>query len=159
MRKEIKGIVSQIQEELNDHLDSINANSSELQINYEYLSDVESKIDKLNAKIEEIQLFLGMQKKKSIEKRNITLTLREQEIFLVLYTSENPSNSRQISRKLGLPEESTKNYIDNIISKGVPVIKRYVNGEILYVLDAEFKNLQAKENILSINEAIAKQFS
>ena len=100
-----------------------------------------------------------MQKKKSIEKRNITLTLREQEIFLVLYTSENPSNSRQISRKLGLPEESTKNYIDNIISKGVPVIKRYVNGEILYVLDAEFKNLQAKENILSINEAIAKQFS
>ncbi len=159
IRSEMKGIVAQIQDELNDHLESINANSGELQINYEYLSDVELKIDKLNEKIESIQMFLGMKKQEEAEKNKITLTLREQEIFLSLYTSEKLLSLEQIARKIGLTEASVKNYIDSIISKGVPIIKRYLGGNLQFVLDEEFRNLQAKENILEINEAIARQFS
>ena len=132
MRDAIAPAIESIKEELDEHLDSINANTAELQTNYEYLCE----------------LALG----------KVNLTLREQEVFLVLYTSDEPLTFRIMAKRLGLTAYVIKDHVDALIIKGVPIIKRYSNDETLVLLDDAFKNLQAKENVLGINELVIKSF-
>lgn len=83
------------------------------------------------------------------------LTRREQEIFIVLYSNEQSLTFKDISRRTGLEEEMIRMYVSNMIKKGVPLIRSA--GSLL--LDSEFKTLQAKENIIKINETLAKEIS
>ena len=86
------------------------------------------------------------------------LTRREQEVFMVLYTNDEELTYLDISRKLGLKEDSVKDYISSMCTKGVPIIKKFIPNSVLISLDPEFRSLQAKENILSIHEEVAKEF-
>ena len=158
MRDAIAPAIESIKEELDEHLDSINANTAELQTNYEYLCELDNKIEKLNEKLEEIQLSLGLKKKDENALGKVNLTLREQEVFLVLYTSDEPLTFRIMAKRLGLTAYVIKDHVDALIIKGVPIIKRYSNDETLVLLDDAFKNLQAKENVLGINELVIKSF-
>lgn len=153
----MKKAFTSIKEEMADHLESINQNTNEIQSNYEFLCEIDSKIEKLNEKIEEIQMFLfpelASKKNYAIDQ----LTEREQEIFLVLYASEDTTLTfHDIGRKTGLPSSLVKEYVKNLIKKGVPIIKTCSNDQISVSLGPDFKALQAKENIAKINESIAK---
>ena len=78
----------------------------------------------------------------------------EQEVFLVIYTSEDEKGSvtyRDIAGKLGISEQLAGNYVTSIIEKGVPIIKKYLNSRPHLRLDPEFKTLQTKENILQLS--------
>ena len=44
----LKGVFSDVKEELEDHLTAINENTNEISANYEYLCEIDSKMDKLN---------------------------------------------------------------------------------------------------------------
>ena len=83
------------------------------------------------------------------------LNRREQEVFLILYTLEEIKGSvtyLDIARKLCLTEDIVASYISNIIQKGVPIIKRYIANQAHLSLNPKFKALQAKENILQIEQ-------
>jgi hypothetical protein len=54
-----------------------------------------------------------------------------------------------------MSENLVMNYITNIIEKGVPVVKRYVNSEVFLNVDPRFKHIQTTENILQISEAVS----
>lgn len=49
---------SKIKEEMEEHLQTINESTDEIQQNYEYLMDLEKKMDKLSEKVEQIQLMV-----------------------------------------------------------------------------------------------------
>lgn len=151
-------VISSIKEELDEHLDTINANTNEIQANCDYLCELDEKLDKLNQKIEEIQLYLGMKRKEELKFKKVSLTMREQEVFLVLYTSDDKLTYSAIARRLGLTDSLVTTYVDDLIIKGIPVIKRYSDSSTFLVLDEEFKKLQAKENILGISEVIVRSF-
>jgi len=126
------------------------------------LCNIDSKIDKLNEKIEEIQLFikyLANEKNRDDKKKpthnHIFLTTREKEVFLALYTI---ITYKAISRRIGLTEFMVREYIINLIEKGIPVIKKYVNHEVYLDIDQKFRHMQAKENLVDINESMAKRF-
>lgn|GEM_PF-359610 len=158
LNKRLKAAFEKIKEELEDHLETINDNTNEIQANYEFLCKLEKKIDKLNEKVEQLQMLLVTAAK---VKENITvepLTAREQEVFLALYTSDVFMKYSDIARNLGLTEGLVKNYVTNIIEKGVPIIKKYQHNETFLMLEPVFKNLQTKKNVLKINESIIKQF-
>lgn len=157
VRRAMSSVINEIKEELDEHLDTINANTNEIQTNCEYLCELDNKINKLNEKIEEIQLELGL-KKKQEKFEKIKLTLREQEVFLVLYTSEESLSYRDISRRLGLTDALIKDYVEALIMKGIPIIKRYSEDKVLVLLDEEFKRLQARENVLGLSEVIVRNF-
>ena len=158
-KSELNKIFSQIKEEFEDHLTSINENTNEIQSNFQYLSELDSKIEKLNEKLDKIQFFLeknlSYRPEKTLNFDILPLTQKEQEVFLVLYTLEEAKGAVSyvdIARRVALPEELVSSYITGMIEKGVPIIKKYLNNKAYLKLDRSFKNIQAKENILKLNQ-------
>ena len=150
---------SSIKDELNEHLDSINENTSEINANYESLCEMDSKIDKLTERLDQIQLFLQKNLGLEVEEKpqfNVEkLTKREEEVFLVLYTLDGSLEQityNDIAKRCGLTPELVMSYIQSMVKKGVPIIKKHKNNATYLKLNPIFRNLQTKENILKINQ-------
>ena len=147
-----------IKDVFEDHLDAINQNTNEIQANYEYLCELDSKLEKVNERLDQIQTFLQKHGFKAEEKPKFDvkpLSKREQEVFLVLYTLDSMKDSItyvDIARRTGLTEELVFGYIDSLIKKGVPIIRKHVNNRTYLKLNPYFKSLQAKENLLKIDQ-------
>ena len=161
-KKALNGVKKRFEE----HLQAINENTNEIQSNFEYICEIENKINKLSERLDQIQLFLQsknnfiVDKVESFEIR--PLTRNEQYVFLVLYALEDEKGYVtyfDIARKTGFTESLVSEYIISIIEKGVPIIKKYINNKAYLKLDKEFKRLQAKENILMIDTAQKELFN
>ena len=63
----------------------------------------------------------------------------------------------QIAKLLGFTDDMVSMYILNLISKGVPIRRELINDVLVFRLDSEFKDLQARRNVLEIDPRIAKQ--
>ena len=157
-KQNIKQVVSQIREEIQDHLSAINDNTNEIQSNFQYICELDSKIDKINERLEKIEIFLDKTTNFEIDKKTFfevkPLTKKEQDVFLVLYTLDEKCavTYKNLARNTGLTEDLVKTYITNLIQKGVPIKKRYINNKVFIKLDPTFKALQAKENILNLHQ-------
>ncbi len=159
----IKKEVDFLKEELSEHLDSINDNTNEIQANYEYLCRLDAKIDKLNEKLEELMIAFKQSGIEPVSEAAEGCELSEEEkaVFLALYTSaENRVLTyAEISQALKEEEHLVAGYITNLIEKGVPIIKRYVNSKVYLMLDKGFRELQAKKNVLRISQTTVRQFA
>ena len=152
--------LNDIKKGFEEHLQAINENTNEIQSNYEYLCEIENKINKLTERVDQIQLFLQSNSNFIVDKIDNfeikPLTRKEQYVFLVLYALEDEKgfvSYSDIARKTGFTESLVRDYIISITEKGVPIIKSYINNRAYLKLDKEFKRLQAKENILMIDTA------
>jgi len=164
VKKEVNSCINQVKEELEDHLDTINENTNEIQSNYNHMCEVEAKIDKLNQRIDEIQLLL-----KSVSKNkefiadsngfSKPLSVNEKELFLVLYTTENVALSyKNIAEMIGLSESTVRDLVSSIIERDIPIIKEYKHGKAFIRLDKWFREKQAKENVLKIDQTTLPRF-
>lgn len=156
----LKQSFSRIKEEFNNHLDSINANTNEISSNYENILELEMKIDKLSEKLDDIYMMLSEEDVSVRQKTpaKIDLNLREQELFMLLYEKNGDLlDYRKISRTLGLTENLIEKTVSAMAMKGVPIIKRYVDEKVYLLLDTEFRNLQAKQNIIPIKDVIKRR--
>ncbi len=152
---EVTSVIDQFREELDDYREAINENTNEIQANYEIIGELNKKIDKFAERLDELTLLV--KGKKEDRKFNIIpLSQKEKEIFQTIYElgEQNYVTYRQISRRLALPEQLVASYVTNIIEKGVIVLKKYVSGVVYLQLDHEFRQLQAKENIVGINTSL-----
>jgi hypothetical protein len=155
LKVSLRSAFTKIKAEFDEHREAINENTNEIQSNYEYLCKLDAKIDKLSERIDELTLFL--QQKTETPHYNISpLTTREKEVFVALYSSHDALTYKEIGRKTGLSENLVTCYIANLVMKGVPVQKRYVNTEVNVFLEPAFKELQLRENIVGISEAVSK---
>lgn len=148
-----------IREEIEDHLISINENTNEIEANHEFLCSLNEKIDKLSERLEKIELFLHEKARFEIEEKQEfkvkQLSKREKEVFLMLYAMNESLGSityLDIAKRTGLTEDLVSGYITSMIEKGIPIHKKYVNGKAHLMLNKHFRNLQAKENILQIEQ-------
>ena len=158
LNKSLKSEFTKIKHEFDEHLQAINENTNEIAANYEYICEIESKLDRLNERVDQIQMCLESSSNMACARKNIfdvkRLNRREQEVFLVIYTLEEEKGSvtyADIAEKIGISEQLAGNYVTSIIEKGVPIIKRYINSRPYLRLEPEFKTLQAKENILQLS--------
>jgi hypothetical protein len=164
VKKEVNSCINQVKEELEDHLDTINENTNEIQSNYNYMCEIDAKIDKLNQRIDEIQLLLkSVSKNKEFISESSgfsqPLSVPERELFLVLYTTESVALSyKNIAERIGLSESTIRDLVFNIIERGIPIIKEYKHGKAFIKLDNEFRELQAKENVLKIDQTTLHRF-
>lgn len=154
----IKQEFTKVKHQFEEHLQAINENTNEIAANYEYICEIEGKLDKLSSRVDEIQMYLEYGSGISIARKDNfevkRLTRMEQQVFLVIYTLEEEKNSvtyEDIAKKLDISEQLAGSYVTSIIEKGVPIIKRYINSKPFLRLDPEFKNLQTKENILQLS--------
>lgn len=155
IQNSLKKSFDSVKEEFNVHLDTINQNTSEVQNIYDYLAEIDSKIDKLNERIDEMQMYINPSSKEN--QFDVELTHREQEVFMVLYTSQEKITAKDVARKLGFTDEMVNRYVYNLISKGIPVLKQFVKKEMFLYLELKFKDLQARKGVVNIAESISKQ--
>jgi len=152
---ELKNVLRQsfheVRAEMDDHLDAINQNSSEVNALHAFLEQINAKIDKVSDRVDELSFLLSPEK---TDFSSIRLTRQEQEVFLVLYSLEGPLTPEQVGQKLGLSRQLAAQYLYNLQLKGVPMVARNWKGELFYSLDLKFKDLQARKNVLRISEAI-----
>ncbi len=146
---------NKIKSEITDHLESINENTNEINTNSMYLTQLENMIHKLNERIDQVELKLSKLSGEKIisaeEFKNIILTPKEKEIFVMLYQENGDLlDYKKIARSLGYTEQIVRKHVSSLINKGIPVIKKYFDNKIYLVLDADFRNLQAKQNVLKL---------
>jgi len=76
-RQAIKKLISQLKQELNEHLDSINENTNEIHSNYEYIQELDQKIEKLKLRLDNVELFLSEKASfTKMQKEKISVKLR-----------------------------------------------------------------------------------
>ena len=155
INKVLKLSFNKVKEELDSYLDTINQNTNEIQSNYEFLIELDKKIGVLSDRVDELSMFINP--KQTYMHYNFELTLREQEVFLVLYAIDKKMSAAAIAKRLGLTVEKVNTYLHNIISKKVPIKKEFYNNKLFFYLDEKFKALQARQNLIKINSSVSKQ--
>ncbi len=147
----------QVKEQFEDHLEAINENTNEIQSNFEYLCELDRKIDKLSEKIEELNMLIRQQRGENTEKKTFTLkplTKKEKEVFYAIYVlteQRRYTTYKDIARRVCYSENLVASYVTSLIEKGVPLLKKYSKKTAYLTLDSEFRELQAKENIVGVN--------
>ena len=159
IKKTISIAISEIHEEMGEHLETINENTSEIQSNFEHSTELDNKITKLNEKIDEIYNILGKLTGKKLTKiakyEDIDpLTTMEKNVFLNIYSEDQPITYAELAKKINMSISLTRQYLTNLLEKGIPIQKRYIKTRPYIYLDKKFKNLQAKKNILKIEQKI-----
>ena len=156
LRNELKEVFSKIKEEFDDHLESINQNTIEVQSLFEYISRMNDKLDKLSSRIDGIEgISKGRHEKGGKEEiLTIVLTREEEEVFALLLSNAKRNALATydiISEKLGITPVFAANIVTGLLEKGIPVEKRLLNGSVLVELSRGFSEKSIKYNIVTID--------
>ncbi len=143
----MSGDFKKIFSSLEDHLQSINDNSAEIQSLFDYLQELELKMDRISSRLDEVQIQHEHMVKKDVQPLNHL----EKQIFLVLYTEEFAMTVHDICEKTKLPSSVVQERINTIITKGVPLVRSYVDKQVYIQIDGQFKERQAKENLVNLS--------
>jgi len=137
---------------------TLNENTNEMQANYEYLMELDSKIQKLNERIDELHMVMNPNFKKDKAVCASPLTKLEQEVFLIIFTTTDTLLTyKDIANRTGLSETMVEKYVTSLVVKGIPVIKIYRNTRTYLRLDERYRLHQAKNDLLKLNEAIIQR--
>jgi len=161
LNENLKTSFKNIKEEMEDHLQSINENTEEIHSQSTRIFELDYKIEKLNEKLDEIRMLIEKSAGRDLEKIRkvfdlIPLTRAEQEVFMLMYASDTPLTFEEMSRRTGLMRPVAESYVESIIRKGIPVVKQFIGGREFVSVDKAFKDIQAKENVLEIQENVAR---
>ena len=144
MQKEFTAIRKMLEE----HLSSINENTAEIQSLFDFLQELEVKVDKLSQRLDQAQLNSGLSSSKPVI---APLNHLERKIFLVLYTEESSLTYAEIAEKANLSPSIIPECISSLIQKGIPFRRSFFENQLFLGLDPQFKELQAKENIINLS--------
>ena len=152
-----------VREEFDEHLESINDNTTEIQANYEYITRVDEKLSRMLERLENLESWMSRLTGVPIrpdEEEKIRLDETEQKVFLMIYTasSEKPITYEDIAQYLGENEFVIRGYVTNMLEKGIPVQKKYQDRQVFLFLAKDFRERQAKHNILGISQTTVREF-
>ncbi len=157
--KKLRSAFKKISEERDEHRESINELTIELQSAFEYISDLENKYDKLKEIIDDVLMFknsLLLNDKSHFS--NIVLSLEEQKLFLVLYVfgEKEPLSFKFISKKLFIEQNVIKALLSSLLDKKIAITRERIGQEWYFNIDSRFRELQTKENVIKIHESVSK---
>ena len=165
LKQQINKFINSFRSELDDHLGAINDNTNELQDFHAFLQGLDGKIEKLNEKVDSLHLFVeNVISDDFVLEKNDPLPIQplntdEKRMFVALYTCSEPISYIDLGTTLELPETSVRTITASLIEKGIPLIKRYKKSKPFIQLDEDFKELQAKNNVVIIDKKITEFFS
>ena len=158
---EISKHVFTMQEALTEYREVINENTSEIQSNYEFLCEVDNKIEKLAERLDELFLMVG----KSVTPKKFSvkqLTAKEKRVFLAAYSlieeSGMSTSYKALSVRLSMSQGQLASYLTSLMAKGIPVKKKFVSGNVLVSLDEDFRREQAQKNIIGLDTPLSHWF-
>ncbi len=146
--RNIRGEFHNVRQALEEHLSAINENTSEIQSLFDYLQEMDVKMEKLTQRLDQMQLNQNMPLPK-IEVQSLNHT--ERKVFLVLYTEETPLAFNEIAHRAEVPNSIVPECISSLARKGVPLSRTFCNEQLFVKISQEFKEMQAKENIVNLS--------
>ncbi len=158
-KKRIAAAFKKIKEERDEHLESLNQLTGELQTAFDYISELEIKVEKLKEITDDLQMFKNsMLLSDKSHFANITLSLEEQKVFLLLYVfgEKEPLSWDQLHTRMNISEDALRALLSSLLSKKIPIIKEKIGAESYFNLDPRFRELQTKENLIVIHESVSK---
>ncbi len=143
----------ELKQEFEEHLSAINENTAEIQVLFDFLQQLEKKIDGLGQRLDSLQLALkeNSHNQALTGKREFALTAMEKKIFLALYTESTPLSFQEIAVKANLPASLVPECISTLIEKGIPLTKSFYNDRLFLTLEPQFKEWQARENVINLS--------
>jgi hypothetical protein len=156
LRSRIDEFMDQVREELDDHRGALNENTNEIEGNYELLNQLNARLDRLQERLDELTMLVrhGRPEAPVVEYKIQPLTGQEKEIFFALYTLTETTpfvTYHQLARKLTTTVDAVSRAITALIGKGVPVEKKYASGNAFLGLDKQFRQVQAKDNVVKLD--------
>ena len=146
--RNVRGEFHNVRQALEEHLTAINENTSEIQSLFDFLQELDVKIEKVSQRLDQLQLSQGVPlPKPTVEPLNQT----EKKVFLVLYTEETPLSFHELAAKANLPNSIIPECVSSLASKGIPFSRTFCNEQLFIKIDSVFKELQAKENIINLS--------
>ena len=157
--KKLREAFRKIREERDEHRESINELTIELQSAFDYISDLEQKYEKLKEITDDLQMFKNsMLLNDKSHFSNIVLSLDEQKLFLILYIfgEKEPLPYKYITKKLSFEEGMIKVLLSSLLDKKIPITREKIGSEWYFNIDSRFRELQTKENLIKIHESVSK---
>jgi len=155
-RQQVSAVLECMREELDDQRLAINENNDELSASSEFLNELSKRLDKVTERVDELSLLIkGQREQKSFSIQ--PLTNKEKDVFHALYvlTESQPYASyEQIARQTLLTKGIVQDYVTSMIQKGVPVLKKLDGQTVFLKLDREFRQAQAKQNVIGLNSLL-----
>jgi hypothetical protein len=152
----IKDNISVTREELDEHLEAINGNTNEVELQNSFICEIDNRLTKAEEKMDEIHFLL----KQLVTKAQLSVELSkdEQRVFLILYTHEKFMKSDKISSKAFLEQDIVEEALTSMIDKGIPVEREILDGNVYFRMNADFKLRQAKESVIKIDPEVTSQY-
>jgi len=149
----IKDSINTVKDELEDHLTAINENTNEIESNYELIAELAIKLEKIEERLEQVELILHSQ---DIEKQKVDeLNHKEKSVFLTIYKQENDYLTyADLAALHDVSEATIRRYVDTLIKKGVPIIKKAMGGIIHFKLNPQFREMQTKHNLVNVRPTV-----
>ena len=123
-----------------------------MQTNFEFLCELDRKLDQLHHRIEELAISLGAAKSRKFAVQ--PLNGREKQCFVSLLklTESMPQVSyTQLAQRLGWSNAIVAAYVAKLSEKGVPILKKMVNGMMYLCMDPLFREQQIKTNLVGVD--------
>jgi predicted transcriptional regulator len=125
-------------------------------MNYSYLLDLTQRVEsiekKLDALFSAVSKIIKVEVKQPVKK--IQVDEDEQNLFLFLYESHRAVDYAQMCERLRKSEPFVRYCLNSLIEKGVPVKKHTINRKAYFMLDSDFKELQAKQSVVGIKKTL-----
>jgi len=146
-------IIEDIRKELDEHLSAINDNTGEIETNYTYLISLDKRMRLIEKKLALFEKMLSPHLKNfknKEERKKIKLDDSEKLIFQILYEAENALDYQTIMIASKKSKSTVKYCIDSMINKNIPIQRHIINKRAFFLLEPEFKEIQAKNNIVNV---------
>lgn len=142
----IKQVLDSMREELDDHRQSINENTTELETVFEFLSALEAKLDNVQRIAEQLALTLN-----APQQAIGVLNRREKQVSQALFLLGKTKpwvSCEELANHCSFSREVLAATIAALIAKQVPILKKYDGTRAYVQLTPNFREQQAKHNVL-----------
>ena len=140
--------LQEIRQVLEEHLNAINENTAEVQALFDYLQEMDVKIEKVSQRLDQLQLSQDQ----VVQKPAVTpLNQTEKKVFLILYTESSALSYQEIAQKTKIPVSIIPECVSSLAHKGVPIVRSFCKEQLFVKIDPVFKEMQAKENIINLS--------
>ncbi|MFH1212109.1 MAG: hypothetical protein V1659_04245 [Candidatus Woesearchaeota archaeon] len=147
--RELAEDVAGIRSELDDHLETINQQETDI-------NELVARIEKLEEVVEQIRLKTGYSG--LCDDLKIDLSFIEKKIFMLLYALETKITLEEISQRLNIAAPLVEKHIESMQRKGIAIWRqKSLDNKTYLLLDREFRELQAKSNFLGVNRVLSKE--
>lgn len=153
---QLKCDLSAMREDIDEHLQAINDNTNETDIQNSFICEIDNRITKVEEKMDELHYLLKQLVTRT--KLSVELSKDEQRVFLVLYTHTKFMKPLDVALKALVECPVAEESLNSIMDKGIPVEREVLDGKVYFRMNKEFKLRQAKEQIIKISTEVMSQY-